>query len=59
MNKNIKEAIDERRVHHQLHPNNQAEIEEGFNKVILNSKILRLYIFLFFTENISKIIKLI
>ena len=35
MNKNIREAIDEPRVHHQLYPNNQVEIEEGFNKVFL------------------------
>ena len=33
MNKNIKDAIDEPRVHHQLYPNNEVEIEEGFNKV--------------------------
>jgi gamma-glutamyltranspeptidase/glutathione hydrolase/leukotriene-C4 hydrolase len=35
MNKNIKDAIDEPRVHHQLFPNNEVEIEEGFNKVFL------------------------
>jgi gamma-glutamyltranspeptidase/glutathione hydrolase/leukotriene-C4 hydrolase len=33
MNMNIKEAIDESRVHHQLYPNNRVEIEDGFNKV--------------------------
>lgn len=41
MNKNIKEAIDERRIHHQLYPTNEAEIEEGFNKVIF--KIIKTY----------------
>lgn len=32
MNKNIKESIDERRVHHQLYPE-YAEIEVGFDPV--------------------------
>lgn len=34
MNKNIKDAIDERRVHHQLYPTNEVEIEEGFSQFI-------------------------
>lgn len=33
MNKNIKDSIDERRLHHQLYPE-YAEIEIGFDSVI-------------------------
>jgi len=33
MTMNMKEAIDEPRVHHQLYPKNKVELEEGFNKV--------------------------
>jgi gamma-glutamyltranspeptidase/glutathione hydrolase/leukotriene-C4 hydrolase len=35
MNKNIKEAIDEKRIHHQLYPKNVAEVEQGFSEVYI------------------------
>ena len=43
MGQNLKESIDGRRVHHQLYPEN-AEIEVGFNEVILFKKNINIRI---------------